>query len=553
MPGLLLGDQAVAAAAIDAGISGAFSYPGTPATEIHEFIQAHASTNGGLSAKWSANEKVAYEEALGVSYIGRRAFVAMKHVGLNVAADPFINSAITGAKGGLVLAVADDPGMHSSQNEQDSRFYADFAQLPLFEPSNQQEAYDMTREAFDLSEGLGLPVVVRLVTRLAHSRAAVIRSTPAAAPPEGIKLPDPRDWTLLPVNARRRFRRLLDLQETIREFSDESKYNNLSLRGPRGIIATGLAYNYVREIIGADSAYSLLKIGTYPVPVELVRRMVDHCNEILVVEEGYPYVEKKLCGLLGVPGKAIHGKRDGTLPPDGELTPERVRAALGLQAVEAPASALDLPGRPPALCAGCPHCDTFKAIVEAVESETKPILFSDIGCYTLAALPPYNAVHSCVDMGASISMALGAAKAGAHPILCTIGDSTFTHSGMTPLIGAAHADANMTVIILDNSTVAMTGGQEAFVTGDGFLKLLKGLNVNEDHLVMFEPLPKSHDQFVEIIRREIKHPGLSVVLACRPCIQLKRKITDSTTSVSTSALTGSARTKPEQQSISTQG
>ena len=550
MPGLLLGDEAVAAAAIDAGISGAFSYPGTPATEIHEFIQAHASGNGGISVKWSANEKVAYEEALGVSYIGRRSLVAMKHVGLNVAADPFINSAITGAHGGLVLAVADDPGMHSSQNEQDSRFYADFAQLPLFEPSNQQEAYDMTREAFDLSERLGLPVVVRLVTRLAHSRAAVNRSTSADVPSEGINLPDPRDWTLLPVNARRRFRRLLDLQETVLEFSNRSKYNELSLRGPRGVIATGLANNYVREIVGAESTLSLLKICTYPVPVELVRRFVDHCDEILVVEEGYPFVETQLCGLLGLPGKAIHGKRDGSLPLDGELTPERVRAALGMPPVETTASAPDLPGRPPALCNGCPHCDTFKAIVEAVGSETQPILFSDIGCYTLGALPPYNAVHSCVDMGASISMAMGAAKAGAHPVLCTIGDSTFTHSGMTPLIGAAHANVNMTVIILDNSIVAMTGGQEAFVTGDGFLKLLKGLNVSEEHLVMLEPLPKNHDQTVEVLRREINHQGLSVVLACRPCIHVKRKITDLVTDGTTPARQGP---KPARQASATIG
>ena len=523
MPELLMGDEAVALAAIHAGISGVFSYPGTPATEIFEYVEEYARRNGSISARWSANEKVAYEEALGVSYVGRRALVSMKHVGLNVAADPFMSSALTGANGGLVLAVADDPGMHSSQNEQDSRFYADFAQLPMLEPSNQQEAYDMTREAFDLSERLRLPVVVRLVTRLAHSRAAVSRSSPTDALREGTRLPEPRDWTLLPINARRRFRRLLDLQGTIREFSNGSKFNQLSLRGPRGVIATGLAYNYVREVAGMDFAFSLLKIGTYPTPAELVRRIVDHCDEILVVEEGYPYLETQLCGLLGVPGKAIHGRQDGSLPPDGELTPERVRTALGLPTPEATVSATDLPQRPPALCKGCPHCDTFKAILEAVGPERQPILFSDIGCYTLGALPPYNAVHSCVDMGASISMGLGAAKAGAHPVLCTIGDSTFTHSGMTPLLGAAHMDANMTVVILDNSTVAMTGGQEAFVTGNGFLRLLTGLCVSEEHLVMIEPLQKNHEQFVEILRREINHQGLSVVLACRPCIQLKRK------------------------------
>ena len=207
MTELFLGDEAVGIAAIDAGISGAFSYPGTPATEIFEFVQRRTAGDETVAARWSANEKVAYEEALGMSFAGKRSLVSMKHVGLNVAADPFINSAITGAHGGLVLAVADDPGMHSSQNEQDTRFYGDFAQVPMFEPANQQEAYDMTRDAFELSERLGLPVVVRLVTRLAHSRANVTRREPSKVSRNVNLVSDPRDWTLLPVNARRRFRR----------------------------------------------------------------------------------------------------------------------------------------------------------------------------------------------------------------------------------------------------------------------------------------------------------------------------------------------------------
>jgi len=532
---LFLGDEAVGIAAIDAGISGVFSYPGTPATEILEFIRAQTAGNGQVSSQWSANEKVAYEEAMGMSYAGKRSLVAMKHVGLNVAADPFINSAITGAHGALVLAVADDPGMHSSQNEQDSRYYAEFAQIPAFEPSNQQEAYDMTREAFELSERLGLPVMIRLVTRLAHSRANVVRSEPSEVPSSVNVVPDPRDWTLLPVNARRRFRRLLDLQEELREFSAGSPYNKLTLRGGKGIIASGIAYNYVREVIGPDSAQSVLKIGTYPIPVRLVRKLVDHCGEILVVEEGYPYIETRLNGLLGLPGKAIHGKRSGRLPMDGEMLADLVRAALGMPALETPDVVEGLPGRPPALCNGCPHCDSFKAILEATARDDQAILFSDIGCYTLAALPPYNAVHSCVDMGSSISMAHGAAKAGVHPVLCTIGDSTFTHSGMTPLIGAAHADANMTVIILDNATVAMTGGQEVFVTGKGFLRLLKGLGVNEDHLIFIEPHPKNEKKNVEMLRREINHRGFSVVVASRPCIHIKRKITDAKPTATVSA------------------
>ena len=280
MSELLLGDEAVGLAAIDAGIAGVFSYPGTPATEIFEFIRSRTAANERIAARWSANEKVAYEEALGMSYTGKRSLVSMKHVGLNVAADPFINSAITGAHGALVLAVADDPGMHSSQNEQDSRFYGDFAHIAIFEPSHQQEAYDMTREAFELSERLGLPVMLRIVTRLAHSRSPVSRSEPAKVSTEVRPAPDSRDWTLLPVNARRRWRRLLELQESLQEHSAASRFNELTLRGSKGIIASGLAHNYVREVIGHDPSHSLLKIGVYPIPEELVRQLVDHCDEI---------------------------------------------------------------------------------------------------------------------------------------------------------------------------------------------------------------------------------------------------------------------------------
>jgi len=528
MNDLLLGDEAVATAAIDAGISGIFSYPGTPATEIFEFVQRHPAAGTHIAARWSTNEKVAYEEALGMSYVGKRSLVSMKHVGLNVAADPFINSALTGAHGALVVAVADDPGMHSSQNEQDTRYYADFARLPAFEPCNQQEAYDMTREAFELSQRLGLPVLVRLVTRLAHSRANVRRS-PADEVLRGIDpVKQPRDWTLLPANARRRFRRLLDMQEALHEFSAQSKYNRLTLRGPKGIVTSGIAYNYVLEVVGRESNFSILKIGTYPAPKGLIRDILGHCEDILVVEEGYPYIESRMTGLLGVPGKAIHGKCDGRLPPDGELNANLVARAIGLKDVETPNPISGLPGRPPALCQGCPHCDTFAAMLEAVKPYPHPILFSDIGCYTLGALPPYNAVQSCVDMGSSISMALGAAKAGAHPVICTIGDSTFTHSGMTPLLGAAHEDANMTVIILDNATVGMTGGQEVFATGDDFPRLLKGLGVREDHMFQFEPLKKNHEMVTELLRREIDHRGLSVLVAHRACIQLKRKIAGAT-------------------------
>jgi len=530
--GLLLGDEAVANGAIDAGISGAFSYPGTPATEITECIQDYVARRGGwrqagLFAEWSANEKVAYEEALGMSYAGRRALVCMKHVGLNVAMDPFVNSALTGANGGLVLAVADDPSMHSSQNEQDSRFLAEFAQVPCFEPGDQQQAYDLTRAAFDESERIGLPVMIRLVTRLCHSRAGVRMGEPNARE-EALKpgprpRPDPNDWTLVPINARRRFRRLVELQPELIEDSETSGRNRLRLAGPHGVITAGLAHNYVAEALGetADEV-SVLRISQYPIPPGMLRRFVDHCDEITVVEEGYPFIEKRLNGLLGVPGKAIRGKLTGDLPATGELNPDIVAAALGRPLAPVGAMVPDLASRPPQLCKGCPHADSFRAIMEAAGAYADPILFSDIGCYTLGVMPPFRAVQSCVDMGSSIAMAHGASRAGAHPVVCTIGDSTFAHSGMTPLIGAAHHDADITVFVLDNSTTAMTGAQDSLACGERLVSVLRGLGVDPGHLHVIEPRPQNHGDNVEIIRRELGHRGLSVIIPRRACIHIKR-------------------------------
>jgi indolepyruvate ferredoxin oxidoreductase alpha subunit len=521
---LLLGDEAVAQGAVDAGIAGAFSYPGTPSTEIFEYIEKGAARDGRVAATWSANEKVAYEEALGMSYAGKRALVSMKHVGLNVAADPFMNSALTGVNGGLVLVVADDPGMHSSQNEQDSRYHADFAQVPVFEPATQQEAYDQTLAAFDYSEEIGLPVMLRMVTRLCHSRANVVgRAAEDLPPPRVRELPKATDWTLVPAVARRRFAELLQAQGGLLEDSESSSFNALQLAGPHGVIASGIARNYVREVIGDSSDVSLLTIGRYPVPVAQVRELVQHCEDILVVEEGYPFIEKKLNGLLGVPGKALRGKLSGDLPASGELTADSVGQALGREMRTALPALDDLAARPPQLCRGCPHADSFKAIVDATANHEHPLLFSDIGCYTLGVLPPYRAVHACVDMGASIAMAHGAVQAGAHPVICTIGDSTFAHSGMTPLIGAVRADANMTVFILDNATVAMTGAQQSFTTGERLLSVLRGLGVSDEHLHVIEPLHQRHEENVDLIRREIAHDGLSVIVPTRACIHLKRK------------------------------
>jgi len=521
---LLLGDEAVAYGAFHAGIGGAFSYPGTPATEILETVQAIVREAGAdVWCRWSANEKAAYEEALGMSYAGRRAFVSMKHVGLNVAADPFVNSALTGVNGGLVLACGDDPGMHSSQNEQDSRFYADFAKVPCLEPASQQEAYDLILQAFELSEKLGLPVLVRLTTRLAHTRAGVSlrfdpgsRETPPPKP-----LPDPSDWTLIPANAKRRFRRLLSLQPSLLEWSEKLPLNELRLAGPKGILACGLGWNLVAELLPDHPEWSYCRIVSYPVPVDKVRRLADHCDDVLVLEEGYPLVERQLHGLLGPHGIAVRGRLSGDLPEDGELTPEAVRAALGLPVPKVRPVGEAVVPRPPLLCKGCPHADTFRAIAEATAPYENPGMFSDIGCYTLGAFPPYRAVKSCVDMGASIAMAHGASRGGLRPVLCTIGDSTFAHSGIPPLLDALRSQADITVVILDNGTVAMTGAQGTMLSGEPLLQLLRGLGAQD--VAVIEPLPKNHSKNVETIRRALESPGVSIVVAQRPCIHAKEQ------------------------------
>jgi len=523
---VLLADEAVALGAIHAGLSGGYSYPGTPASEIMEYLIRASAQDKSFVASWSVNEKVAYEEALGVSYAGKRALVSMKHVGLNVAADPFMNSAITGANGGLVVVVADDPGMHSSQNEQDSRFYAEFAKVFCFEPSNHQEAYDMTREAFELSEKLGIPVMIRMVTRLSHSRSRVQLRPPKQQNP--LKYGVSTDWILLPVHARRRFKILVDKQKDLISVSNWSEFNSLQINPKNttlGIIASGIAANYVIEnYADVQEQPSFLKMTTYPIPEDLVKRLVDHVDTVLIVEEGYPFIEKNISGVFGVAGKNIHGKLSGHLPSTGELSPGIVRQGLGLEALPK-REIVDFPmaARPPQLCQGCSHADTYRALNEALESYPESNVFSDIGCYTLGALPPYNAIQSCVCMGASVSMAKGGAEAGVYPSVAVIGDSTFAHSGLTPLLAAAAANTNMTVFILDNATVAMTGGQPTFLSGEKLAKVIVGIGVAKEHTRTILPLPKNHDKNVLIMKQELDYQGLSVVIAARECVQQARK------------------------------
>ena len=521
---VLLGAEAIAQGALDAGISGIYAYPGTPSTEITEYVQRsrHAIENG-IHCQWSANEKTAMESALGMSYAGKRAIVCMKHVGLNVAADGFINAAITGAGGGLIVAVADDPSMHSSQNEQDSRFYADFALLPAFEPATQQEAYDMVFSAFELSEKYGLPVMIRITTRLAHSRASV--TTGKVLDQNGLKLPeDPRQFVLLPAIARKRYKRLLGLQPDLEEDSVNSVYNRLYDGTDRslGIIASGIAYNYLSENYPSGIPFPVLRVSQYPVPVEKVRSLVGSTSAILVLEEGYPMIERGLRGYLNNSAVPVRGRLDGTLPRDGELTPDLVAMALGLPSTPGPSVPGFLASRPPSMCKGCGHIDTYNALLEALLPFGGGRTFSDIGCYTLGALPPFDAINSCVDMGASITMAKGAADAGLIPAVAVIGDSTFTHSGMTGLLDAVNEKSPVTVIISDNETTGMTGGQTSSAVGR-LESICLGIGVEPEHLRLIVPLRKNHSANVAVIAEELNYKGVSVVISRRECIQTATK------------------------------
>ncbi len=524
---LLLGDEAIGQAALDAGISGVYAYPGTPSTEIMEYVQhSKQAVEGNVHRTWSANEKTAMESAIGMSYAGKRALVCMKHVGLNVAADPFMNSAITGANGGLVYLIADDPSMHSSQDEQDSRVFAKFANIPVFEPSNQQEAYDMTYEAFAFSEKYRIPVMLRVTTRLAHSRSGVSRK--AILPQNEIKLcENKKQFILLPGHARVFYRELLAKQPLLEKEAVSSKFNSY-IDGPDkslGIIASGIAYNYLMEnYVGQTCPYPVLKITQYPIPTELVAKLVAECKTILVAEEGNTLIEEQLRGLLNN-GASVKGRMDGTLPRDGELNPNLMAVALGLKdTYGTPVPEIVAP-RPPALCLGCPHIDSYAALNQAMEQYGPGRVFSDIGCYTLGALPPYNAIYSTVDMGASITMAKGAADAGLLPAVAVIGDSTFTHSGMTSLLDCIIENTPVTVFILDNYTTGMTGGQDSHALGR-IGNICKGLGVAEEHIRVITPLKKFHETNLQIVKEELEYQGVSVIIPTRECVQtLKKKLT----------------------------
>lgn len=530
---LLLGNEALAQGAIDAGISGVYAYPGTPSTEITEYIQrSKIAKELKIHSNWSVNEKTAMEAALGMSYAGKRALTVMKHVGLNVAADVFMNMAISGINGGLVVVVADDPSMHSSQNEQDSRNYGKFAMIPIFEPSNQQETYTITKHAFNLSEQLGLPIMIRMVTRLSHSRTGI--EIGQRETQNNICLPkNPHQFQLIPMHARKRYQHLVALQNVNRESSENSAFNKY-IDGPNtsmGIITAGIAYNYLQENFENDSCpYPILKISQYPLPKKQVKKLFDTCKKILVLEDGAPFIEELVSDYFSENKKVI-GRLTGHINRVGELNPDNIANALGFDVVINDNLPKVVSARPPELCVGCGHRDLFDAINILKKESNNQQVFGDIGCYALGVLAPYESINTLIDMGASITMAKGAADAGIHPSIAIIGDSTFTHSGMTGLLDAVIENTPITVIISDNSAIAMTGAQDSSASGR-LINICKGIGVDEAHLKVITPLHKNLEENINLIRDEINYKGVSVIISQRPCVQLSKEKKDKLKEVS---------------------
>ncbi len=518
---LLSGNEAIARGALSAGVSLATGYPGTPSTEILENL----SRMGGTRTIWSPNEKIAVELASGVSFAGHRTLAAMKHVGVNVAADPIFTLAYTGVRGGLVIITADDPELHSSQNEQDNRRYASFARIPMLEPVNSQEALQYTREAFDLSERFDIPFFVRTTTRISHGKSLVEineeNNTVSSAEPGLVK--DPSKYVMVPANARIKHRELEERIEKIARYAEECPFNTVEMNDTGlGIITSGISYNYVKEAV-PDA--SVLKLGlVFPLPTDLIRDFTSRCQRIVVVEELEPYLEEWVRYL----GIECEGK--SLIPRFGEIDTGTVRSALlpgtdPSKAVEAVPE--DVPVRPPVMCVGCPHRGMFNVL-----NRKKAFVAGDIGCYTLAVSPPLSAIHTTVCMGAGVSQAAGieAVLPEEHgKVVAVIGDSTFLHSGMGGVLNMAYNEIPATVIILDNYTTAMTGRQDH--PGSGFDAngnrtrqvdweiLLKGLGVEHVRLVDAYDL----EGIRNVLEEEIHRDSPSVIVVQGACMLLRNR------------------------------
>lgn len=509
MKTLMTGNEAIARGVYEYGVSVAAAYPGTPSTEILENIVKYPE----VYCQWSPNEKVAMEVGIGAAIAGARAIIAMKMVGVNVAADPLFTVAYTGTRAGLVLISADDPGMHSSQNEQDNRLYAAFAKIPLLEPSNSQEAKDMVGLALEISETFDTPVMIRITTRIAHSQSLVELNDPIERLVKSYER-NPRKYVMLPANGRARRLVVEERLQKLADYTETVAVNNMELKDQSfGIITSGISYQYVKEALPTAS---ILKLGlTNPLPSGLIKEFAAKVAKLYVVEELEPYMEKEV-RLLGI---NVIGKE--LFPPYGELSARMVSEKISGQPGITVAPAFDSPIRPPVMCPGCPHRGIFYTL-----KQLKLVVSGDIGCYTLGAMAPLEAMDTTICMGASISAGLGMIKA--HPemaenMVAVIGDSTFLHSGITGLMDVVYNGGNLTTIILDNSITAMTGHQDNPSTGKtlmgqpapqvDFVALCKALGVKR----ITEVDPFDLGTVKEIIKTEVAVPEPSVIIARRPC------------------------------------
>ncbi len=523
MKRLLSGNEAVARGAYEAGIKLAAAYPGTPSTEILENIGEHYKM---IYSEWSTNEKVAFEVGIGGSLGGARSLVAMKHVGLNVAADPFMTFAYTGVGAGFVVISADDPEMHSSQNEQDNRFYAKFAQIPFLEPSDSQESKDFVRIGCEISEKFDTPVMLRMVTRISHSKSIVEESQPVTVPEPKFNR-DMNKFVMIPANAKKRHVAVLERLQKLQEYSETTPLNYIENHGSEvGIITAGISYQYAKDVYPhAD----YLKIGFgFPLPIEKIRKFVDAHKTTLIIEELEPYMEEQ----IKAAGIMVEGKK--YFPRLGELSPSKVAQGLKeLGLVDKVPTNIIEPAevfpRPPVLCPGCPHRGGYMALRRLGVAVT-----GDIGCYTLAVLPPLATTDTCICMGASIGNAIGIEKVGGYPrgVVAAIGDSTFLHSGITGLLDAVYNKSNIVVIILDNRVTAMTGGQEHPGTGHtlmgeptkrvNFFDLCRALGVES----VREADPYDFEVLQTMIKEEIARPGPSVIITNRSCVLMPKRIAE---------------------------
>lgn len=532
MTEMLMGNEAIARGALDAGVNLVTGYPGTPSTEILESVAQW--NNGGVYVEWSANEKAAVEVAAGASYSGARVMVTMKQVGLNVASDPVMSLAYIGVKGGMVLVVADDPGPISSQTEQDTRAFAAYSKLPCLDPSSPEEAYAMVKAAFILSEEYGTPVLLRPTTRVCHGRASVeVAEHREAHQPEGFER-DPGRWVIFPRLSYRRHMEIETRNPQMGEAFSGSPFNSLSGSGGKGIVTGGVSYAYTMEALGGAEV-KLLKIGTpHPFPGELARQFLEGLEEVLCIEELDPVLERellRLCGKYGLPVR-VRGKCTGDMPAAGENTVELVKTALhgylGLPAPLAEPELPPLPARPPVLCAGCPHRASFYAVKRAMQGE-KAVFTGDIGCYTLGNAAPLDMVDTCLCMGADVTIAQGLHRV--EPDVrhfAFIGDSTFFASGITGVVNAVYNNADITLVVLDNSTTAMTGHQPHPGTGKTMMgtiserisiaRVLEAVGVEK----ILRANPFDLAAATRAAKEAAGYPGVSAVLYEAPCIAVAK-------------------------------